>query len=35
MALVKIVNGKSPKFGKGVFLADNATVLGCNHGRRL
>ena len=28
MALVKTVNGKSPKFGKGVFLADNATVLG-------
>lgn len=28
MALVKTVNGKSPEFGKDVFLADNATVLG-------
>lgn len=28
MALIKTVKGLSPKFGKNVFLADNATVVG-------
>ena len=28
MALIKKVNGVAPKFGEGIFLADNATVVG-------
>ena len=28
MALIKEVNGKSPKFGKDCYLAENATVVG-------
>lgn len=28
MALIKSVRGFSPKFGKNVFLADNATIIG-------
>ena len=28
MALIKEVRGKMPKFGKNVFLADNATIIG-------
>lgn len=28
MALIKSVNGVRPKFGKGCFLADNATITG-------
>ena len=28
MALIKKVNGVGPKFGEGIFLADNATVVG-------
>ena len=28
MALIKSVKGKSPIFGKNVYLADNATVVG-------
>lgn len=31
MALVKKVEGKSPKMGKGCFLAENATVVGDVH----
>ena len=28
MALIKTVNGDTPKFGKSCFLADNATIVG-------
>jgi carbonic anhydrase/acetyltransferase-like protein (isoleucine patch superfamily) len=28
MALIKIVNGKEPQFGKGVYLSENATIVG-------
>ncbi len=28
MALIKTVNGDTPKFGKNCFLADNATIVG-------
>jgi len=28
MALIKEINGKAPKFGKNIYLAENATVVG-------
>lgn len=28
MALIKTVNGKEPQFGKGVYLSENATIVG-------
>ena len=28
MALIKEVNGKAPQFGKGVYLSENATIVG-------
>ena len=28
MALIKALNGKEPKFGKGVYLSENATIVG-------
>ena len=28
MALIKDIEGKSPKFGKNCYLAENATIIG-------
>ena len=28
MVLIKKLEGKSPKFGKNIFLAENATIIG-------